>query len=141
MAVQMQDHIHLDTVIGGAPENAPTLTWKATQRQKVTSLMTKFERGLTGKAFFNVKTGPSGPLRFVDWTYMLKVTESELATLEGLVGKVVSLVDHLHPDDGEDHDAHIETMGFVKIGEPRMANVKGVYYEVSIYLADMHTEE
>jgi hypothetical protein len=138
MAVRIQNHLHLDTTIGGAPENAPTATYKAFGRRKRSKVNISFNRGENGTPHVSRQRKSGGDIIvFMDWSYTIKATEAEVGTLEGLIGQTVSLVDHLHPDDGEDHDSYIRTMVFVDMSEPKMANTVGIYYELDIFLQDV----
>ena len=137
-----QDHIHLDTVIGDAPENAPTLIWAATKRSPSYQVFATFKRGITGKLQMQVASDSGGdPLQFNDMEYTIKcASQTTVETLVAMLGKQVYLVDHYHANDGEDHTDDIRTMMFAQVGsiEPPADHID-VFYLVSILLIDADT--
>lgn len=138
--VAIQNHIHLDTAVGGAPENAPTATYRILfpNRRIRDKVNLSFNRGENGTPHVSRQRKTGGAIiRYRDLSYTLKVTDTEYGALLAILGETVSVVDSYHPDDGEDHDSYVRTMLFVDMPEPKMANVKAVYYEVDVFLQDM----
>ncbi len=106
-----QNHIHLSTELGGEPELAPTLKFRATERIEFVHGDVDVVRGATGKLFFGTIRDDNGdPVLNNEFDYHLLVTESELDSLKDMVHKPVYFVDHVHPDDGEDHTAYVKDM-------------------------------
>lgn len=140
MATQVQDHIHLDVAIGTAPENAPTLTWRA-RRELQPEILISLTRALNGKLQAQILADSSGnPVQFENFDYEILITggEAQRMTLQALFGRTVYLVDHYHVDDGEDHTANIRTMRMVSFKVDQLDPVLG-HQIIKISLVDEET--
>lgn len=107
MAVQAQDHIHIDTDLEGAPENSPTNKYTALspeQRQHRAHMAHEYAVDAT---LMTHKVTDSGDVQISSSrTYKLKVTRAEHDALLADLGHRVYFVPNYHPDDGEDHTAY-----------------------------------
>lgn len=138
-----QDHIHLDTTIGSAPENAPVMTWKVTKRipQEVVFLNVDYTR--QGYMRPTVLKTAGTPVRLTNFRYTVKImgtdetdTETQRQALVAMLGKEVSLVDSVHCADGAGHDSYIRPMFFSEVGEFKADHIKLFFYYVDITLLD-----
>lgn len=143
MATQIQNHIHLDTSIGGAPENAPTQTWSVFERAVIPVKVSGYVRGITGQLRNNVLMSSGEIVQLRDYGYVVKVqaegvytAQEMLETLLSMDGKTVYLVDNYHPDDGEDHTSDVRTMRMTTTGVPEAINAAQQYYTVQVELTD-----
>lgn len=108
----VQDHIHIGTTLEGA-ENAPSNKYRARARTPFWRIETQIDRGLTGKLFFDgIRDGNGDIIRFDEYDYNLLVSLDEIEVLKSMLGREVYLVDHVHPDDGEDHSAYVRSVVF-----------------------------
>lgn len=144
-AMPLQSHIHLDTSLGGSPENAPVLKWGVTDRLDIPEVIISFERGLTGKLHSHVLTDSSGPVQFNNYRYTVRVIaegtytlEQRMAFLKAFHGKQVYLVDLFHANDGADHTNDIRTM-IARIGEFAPVGPGLPYFDVDVELIDDDT--
>lgn len=135
MAELRQNHIHLDIVLGGAPENAPLKTWKAADRQEMVMTILEARRTLTGVLRLHQLQSGGLPVRFHSFGYRLRVSSDDEADyLKSLLGRVVYLVDHLHPADGSDHAPSVRQMGFTSLGAFTAFNVALIRWYVDVKL-------
>jgi hypothetical protein len=117
MTRYVQDHIHLDTVLGGAPENAPTTKWIVQRRVRKPVIFLQIDYTAQGYIRANKLTDGSDPVLLKDWQYTLKVVgdgthdytyyEDQLVSM---LGKVIYLVDNYHEDDGADHTDSVQAV-------------------------------
>lgn len=136
----LQNHIHLDTSLGGAPENAPTNTWKAFARTPEFKILASFARSVTGKLQVQVLNSSGTPIQFKNFEYEIKAeSKTDLETLASYQGKTVYFVDHYHADDGEDHTDDVRTMVMGPLGKIKVPAVNEPYYSVDITLYDNDT--
>lgn len=105
----MQNHIHLGTELEGA-ENAPSLKLRAIKRTIVIPQEMVIRRGVTGKLFVNVRMSGESVLLLRNMEYVVKVSQDEYNALLGMWGQEIKLIPHDHPNDGEDHSAHVLEM-------------------------------
>jgi hypothetical protein len=111
-----QNHIHLDTTLGGAPENAPPKTYKTNIRTPFIEGDIDVKRTWTGKLFFNTRKTTSGtPILLKNVDYQLLVTEAQWNELINMLHREVYLVDHIHPNNGEDHTGSVRSMVFATL--------------------------
>lgn len=135
----VQNHIHLDSVIGGAPENAPTLTWRATDRALVPRFTVEIVEGLTGVRFDHA----TEDVVYSDFMYELFLKDgattalAQLDLLMGLAGKRLYLVDHRHPDNGADHTDYIRTVRMTRMGEIQQEHLLLKQFRVQVYFVDL----
>ncbi len=106
-----QNHIHLGTTLGGAPDLAPTATYKVQDHRPFFTADVDIARGATGVLFFGTYVDNAGvPIVFKDVDLTLFVTQAELEALEALVHKAVYYVPNIHPNTGSDHTAYVRSM-------------------------------
>lgn len=130
-----QNHIHLDVNLAGAPEYAPVRTWKAADRQEMVMTSLDARRTLTGVLRLHQLTSNGVPVRFHSFGYRLRVIDDESADfLKSMLGKVVYLVDHIHPADNQDHSIAVRQMGFVSLGPFTAFNVSLIRWYVDVKL-------
>lgn len=139
----VQNHIHLDTAIGSAPENAPVLTWRVTKRTPQTVVFLSVDYTKRGYLRPTVLKDSGTPVLLTNFKYTLKIkgadtdaTETLKESLTEMLGKTVYLVDNRHCDDGADHDSYVRTMFFSEIGEFKVDHVMLDFYYVDITLLD-----
>lgn len=110
----IQNHIHLSTEIGLAPENSPTVKWKVTEWQPTPVILVDVRRTISGRlAVHSLKTGGQ-VAQLLDFRYMLKIDDYDGLTFDqrfdlvlSMHGKKAFLVDAIHPEDGSDHTAFV----------------------------------
>lgn len=142
----VQNHIHLSTAIGSAPENAPTYTWRARDRGKVPVYTGRVARSLQGYLYTHVITRSGSPVVSFDYRYELVLrplggdTTIQLEDrLNGFAGKELYLVDHRHCDDGADHTSYIKHVYVAQIGEYQVDVLNLGFYFVQIMLNGLDT--
>ena len=106
--MSVQNHIHLSDTLGGAPENAPAKTYMAHQRDDQPTIFIAIERSLSGGLMGHVLQSGGAPVLKDNFEYILRVDQTELDELRALLGKQVYFVDHIHPNDGQDHTAYVK---------------------------------
>ena len=102
MADAVHDHIHVDT------DSPPTATYTAIRRTVDPKVFITLERALDGSLHKHVASSLGSPIVFTDRIYQLKLTQAELATVIGLLGTDVNLIDNIH--DSGDHAAGTKAM-------------------------------
>lgn len=119
----LQDHIHLSTTIGPAPESAPNLTWVVTDRLEIPKIHMSIRESLNGRVRKHVLTDNGQVVRLTDFKYTVKVkatdgqtTEQQKNLLKSLNGEFAYLVDNYHADDGTSHTTDIRRV-VVIVGE------------------------
>jgi len=118
MAVQAQNHIHLDTDLDGAPENSPTNIYTAlVPETPAYNPHIALEWAVDGTLMKHAVTSGGSPVVSEGRRYRLKVTRAQLTALIADLGKECSFVPHYHPDDNSDHTAYIETVQFVSLAD------------------------
>lgn len=114
----VQNHIHLDlpTNLSDPPENAPILAFTATERSVIYETYISQDRAWDGTELFSSMANSGGGLAiFKNAWYTLRVSQAQLESLEGLLLKVVSLVDNRHCANGLNHTGYIRTMRLVEL--------------------------
>lgn len=137
----MQNHIHLSTTLGGAPENAPDLLWYAYRNDPEPEITFSINRSITGKLLFHALGGDTPVIFeihrltiFVEPT-ATHTTKERLDMLRAMLGKRVYFCDNEHADDGTDHTADVQQFVFTKIRPKAMDNLR-TRYQVDINLED-----
>lgn len=147
MAVRVQNHMHMDLPANnsGAPENSPLRTWRTSERMEIPQVIMSLERTLTGKLMHNVLHTSGSPVQFKDLRYIVKCGDDgygtqfeNLAYLLSMNGNEVSVVDHYHADDNEDHTNQLRTMILSVEEVPQFDPALQVFY-VPVYLTDNDT--
>lgn len=140
----LQSHIHLSGALGDAPENAPNLTWKVTERR----LSIRFHGSVdyTRTAYirpFDPKDSEGNPLVFTDYAYTVRIFDEDpneantlLTTLLAMLRKEVYLCDSFHANNGADHTSDIKTVFFENAEDPVAEDPMQRLYEVRIKLLD-----
>lgn len=136
----VQNHLHLSDTLGTAPENAPNLKWKATDRILIPSFTVEIRQSLTGVRFDYALED----VVYTDMVYdLLLHDDSETTALEkldllvGLAGKRLYLCDHVHAADGVDHTADVQLVRMTRMGEIPAAQLALQLFHVQIYLAKL----
>lgn len=118
-----QNHIHLDFIEDGGPDNGPEMRWKATERAVIPSVQMTIKRGITGKLLPYVQTFENNPNLKIDYSYILRIddywgssTEGRLMTLQSWLGNRVYLIDFKHPNDGINHNPFIRKVFVASVG-------------------------
>lgn len=119
----IQDHIHLDTVLG--TDNAPTRTWTVISSNPIPNIIDALERDLSGRLVKHQLGDTSGRILFWDYqviikivTYDAQLTIEKIEELAALSGQQVYFVDNVHPNSGTDHASYVKTM-YMKLGQVR----------------------
>ena len=138
----VQNHIHLSDTIGSAPENAPDLTWKVTERVIVPSFTVDIVQGLTGVRFDYAIEDTT----YQDVVYDILLHDTigysaldQLEDLIGLAGKRLYLCDSVHADDGADHTSDVKLVRMSKMGEIPNAHLLLQIFRVQIFLSRLTT--
>lgn len=137
MTYPIQNHIHLDLPenLGGAPENAPPQTFTVTDRSPTYEFTADFARSWTGRPFFASLVDDEGvPCFFTNMRYTLRVTQSELETLQSLALRHVLFCDNFHPATDTDHTGAIQHMRLFEMKYIRNIDPVLNKHEVSILL-------
>jgi hypothetical protein len=137
MTYPVQDHIHLDLVanIGGAPEKAPSATYTVADRSEGYETFADLSRSWTGRPFFSSMVDDTGvPVVFSNMRYILRVSQSQLEALTGILLSHVVLCDNHHPNDGSDHTAALQHMRFMEMRYMKHLDPMLKLHEVSILL-------
>jgi hypothetical protein len=143
----VQNHIHLSTTLGSAPENAPDIKWKVRSDGwlPVPNIVATHRRTIHGKLKKHRLRNSSGDiLRFMDYKYIIKVADYDdltkqerLDALIAMQGEVVYLVDNMHTAaDGADHTAEVKTMYFKAISDIKNINPQLDPLYITIELVD-----
>jgi hypothetical protein len=144
MAIKVQNHIHLDFNLDGAPENAPADIFVATQMSPQFQVFASFKRSLSGKPHLHVHTDDSGnPKVFEDYVFEIRlrseVDGQSLDTYNALREKLwqgVYFIPHLHPDDGEDHNSYVRRMVITDVGPIQPIDPKLMSFSFRLVLQD-----
>jgi hypothetical protein len=137
----LQNHIHMDTVLSGAPENSPVMQWRTTNRIEIPEVIGSVKRTVTGKLVWHVSGDENGVHRTTTMRYSIKLVDDGFMTLEqqktlllDLHGQFVYLVDHWHVSDGEDHTNYVKPFLLVSVGEIVPIGPALPFYTVDIEL-------
>jgi hypothetical protein len=144
MAIRIQNHIHLDFIQNGSPENAPSDTFVATQMSPQFQVFASFKRSLSAKPHLHVHTDDSGnPKVFEDYVFEIRlrseVDGESLDTYNALREKLwqgVYFVPHLHPDDGENHATYVRSMVLTEVGPIQLIDPKLRNFSFKLVLQD-----
>ena len=107
MVASVQAHIHL------GDDSPPTAEYVAIRRTPDHKVILTLERALDGSLHRHALSSGGNPIVFTDRIYQLKVSQAQLATITGLLGKAVNAIDHIH--DPVDHAGYTEAMVFRRI--------------------------
>ena len=144
-----QNHIHLSTALGSAPENSPTYKWGVTMRDDIPNVVLSIRTTLRGGTRIHVlKNDSDEVIQKIDYSYSVVVRDEEGMTaserrllLIAMQGKKVYLVDNLdHPDDGTDHTDSVRPMVLAEIGSFRPRSPALNEFDVDIMLVDYSQE-
>jgi len=136
----VQNHIHLSSTLGGAPENSPDETYTVHVRQEKFVVYTSVMRSINGTTRVGALEDANGPMVYTDFSMVLSLTAAELATLKAELGREVYFVDHDHAADGTNHTSDVVTMLLQEIGEPENLDPMLNYFTAKIVLVDTNTE-
>jgi len=116
MAVQAQGHIHLDTALGGAPENSPVLKFTAlatSPELKEYNPHIVVEFAVDATTLVHQVTSGGSVVKTQTRPVNLRLTRATEASLLTLLGEYCYFVPPYHPDDGSDHTAYVARVYFV----------------------------
>lgn len=137
----LQSHIHMDTVLGPAPELSPVQRWKTTNRIEVPEVIGNLKRSINGDLIWHVSGDENGVHRTTTMRYTIKLTEDDYLSLEqqktvllNLHGQFVYLVDHWHCNDGENHTNYVKPFLLHTVGEFIPVGPRLPFYTVDIEL-------
>lgn len=138
-----QRHIHLSTALGGAPENAPTHKWVATEVLPVPEIIASVSRTLNGTLQKHAVIRDGQVVRLRNMKYKLRLGSDpnfpvnvQIDVLTAMQGADVFLVEHVHPADGEDHTAFVRKMYVESVGALENIDPGLNHYLVEISLID-----
>ena len=141
-----QDHIHLSTSQADVTNEAPITIWKITDRIETPQVFISVKRTITSRLKVYTAHDNGEPIQLTDYRYSIKVVaengytlEDRMAQLKNMNGRIVYLVDIIHPNDGVDHSAHVRRM-LLQVGEFPPFSVALDRFYVDIELTD-HTLE
>lgn len=140
----LQNHIHLSTTLGSAPENAPDLKWVITDRTAIPTVFINLKRTATGKLKKHYLTNVGGIIQLRRYEYSIKVQadfsytlEQRVAQLEALQGKNAYLCDSFHANDGASHTSTIKNVVVAEVGEFTAGSGPGLpFFIVRVRLED-----
>jgi hypothetical protein len=143
MSYPVQDHIHLALNLTGAPEYAPTLTWKTSDRIEVPTVMMAVRRAINGKLRTHTLQQSGNPVVFTGYKYIVRVegdgtltTRQRLDAMIAMLGKRVYVCDHYHPNDGQNHTPAVRQMVLTAIGDLKQFTTLLPRYYVEVELTD-----
>ena len=133
MAVRAQNHLHLDTDLSGAPENAPTHYYTAIipETRNIRAFVS-LEWSVRGDLMVHRIDSGGEPVTSESRPYRLRVNRTELTNLIADLGKYVYFVGPWHPDDNEDHTAYRDQVYFVEIRDIESECEDMTYYRVTV---------
>jgi len=133
MAVQAQNHLHLDTDLSGAPENAPTHYYTAIipETRNIRAFVS-LEWSVRGDLMAHKVTSSGDPVISESRPYRLRVSRSELTALIADLGRRVYFVPPYHPDDGSDHTAYRDQVEFIELRDIESECENLNYYRCTI---------
>lgn len=140
----LQNHIHLAVLpLGSAPELAPTLKWKVTDRLEIPKPLATARYTLTGKLKRHAVVSGGNLVQKVDFKYTIKVQADYTYTLDqrrdqlkAMNGALVKLCDVFHANDGADHTSDVKTMFCARVGEFAPIGPGLQYFLVQVELLD-----
>lgn len=122
----IQNHIHLSTTLNIDAENAPSWKWKILERLNTPIVLAEVQRTLGGKLRpHRLLDNTSSVIRLQSVMYKIKVSnygdgitkDERMEAIRNMVGEFVYVVDSDHPNNGEDHTAHVVPMYLAEITE------------------------
>lgn len=137
----VQNHIHLATTLGIAPELAPAFEWRITEREVEQIGFVTIETTQNGRTKFYVLQESSVPVKLENFVYKIVIDEEFGYTqqerwlqLKAMCYKVVYLVDTQHEDNGVNHTPSVKSMFMSQIGTPERIepSLKREYVEVQL---------
>lgn len=142
--MDVQDHIHLDMLLGAAPEYAPPLKWTVVEKLLVPSPIMQVNETLTGTLKVHRLRREGTFVKRRDMKYRIKIgdgidsggAKAQLDSLFGMLGEDVYLVEHWHPDDGQNHTNYVRPMVLIEISPPEFASPLLNFLIVDISLKD-----
>jgi hypothetical protein len=139
----VQNHIHLAKTLGNAPEFAPDTTWIAYEALPIPTVIASSNITLGGVLKKHRLRRGGEVVRFRDMRYRLKVTEyggltaaARLSLLEQMQGEEVYLVEHDHPNNGQDHAPAVRKMYLENVNPFEHVTTGLTYFTVEISLKD-----
>jgi ribosomal protein L17 len=144
MPVRTQQHIHLGLASGGS---LPALQWRtiASDRAMMTEKILSANRSLTGKLHVHYLPDPvtvSKPKVYRNYGYTIVVkaengqtAEQRLETLLSMDGCLCYLIDHIHPNDNENHSGYARLV-LLEVGEIAAFDPLLTRYNVPVKMMD-----
>lgn len=138
MAVKIQNHFHLDVPGVVDSDGAPVAFYKSRERSIKPVAQTTVTTSWSGvRQRLTVVDDEGNAVLHTDIKYRVVCTSAEFATISGLLGKTVAVVDYYHPDDGEDHSSYIKTMALVAIDDITGIGQQWLRMEFTIELQEL----
>lgn len=141
--MNLQNHIHLSTSLGIAPENAPDETWKVINRIDSHRVIVAADRALQGRLYSQPLLSGLVPRQFQDWEIVIRVRETATQTvtqriehLQSMAGQTCYFIDNFHADDGADHTADIQSVVMQIAGPILSESLSLSFLDVTIQLMD-----
>lgn len=146
MAVGLQNHVHISTVLEETGEEAPTYAWVTIQADEIPNVIVSIKRSLTGKLYRHVLSSGGVPVQFKDYHLVVKLyayggltVRQQLALFEGWNGKAVYFVPHYHPADNEDHGDYVREMVLQLAAPPQWIDTGQSTALLEVQLTDADT--
>lgn len=144
----VQDHIHLAMTTGGTPEFAPVYKWpvRFPDFAEIPDPIIGLQRTNSGRLEKHVLRGPSGPLVFQNFRFIVRVgpdytytVEERIDQLKAMVAQPVYFCPPRHAADGADHTADWLVMFLAKVGDIVPLDPLMQRFYVPVELVDDHT--
>ena len=139
MAVEMHDHIHLDT------DNPPADEYKVAHGtlDHTPNVPVELERALTGKLHVHrLVDGDGDPVQFQSDKLRMKLTYAEMVAVTGMAGKMVYYAFNYHDDDEESGaldvwpDSSYVVRSLLLVRQVTNLDPRAAYWYVTIELVD-----
>lgn len=138
MAVNFQDHFHLDLPANTDTDGAPTAYYKSRQRAPQPVVQTVAQTSWTGIRHRSTLVDESDtPILHEDVKFRVVGTSEQYKTMCNLLGRTVLFIDNIHPDTGEDHSDYIKTMVLISITDVAGIGQKWFRMEFTIELQEL----
>jgi len=131
-------HIHLDlSTVGHDADQAPLHRWGVVAREPAISIQATVHRSAMGATYVaRIRDSNTDVVQHKDWSYQVRVTQSELEYLITMLGEQCELVDNVHVADGSDHTAYIQDVVLTEISSIEPLGALMFKYNVVIQLVD-----
>ena len=134
-------HIHLDeTGLAHDADDGPTYRWGVVSRVEEPIIQATIHRSPSGHTYFAKAVDSNlDQVQHTDWTYQVRVTQSELNYLKSLIGKECELIDNVHVADGTDHLAYIQNVAVSEVTSIENIGQYPQKYNATVKLVDLES--